>query len=77
MSGEHYQPHVTVGVAKEDFVKSLIAESYTPVMGTVAGAAICHVGVSLSNAGEAASRVLFRTLLVLSKTEETRVLASE
>lgn len=43
-SGTNFTPHVTVGVAHEDFVKALKAEPYTPVAGAVAGSAIYHLG---------------------------------
>lgn len=52
-SGKNYQPHITVGVAHEEFVKDLVAEPYTPVTGAVTDAAIFHLG----NFGTAAKRL--------------------
>jgi len=43
-SGEKYVPHVTVGVADEDFVKRMKAEPYEPFPFSVEGVAIYQLG---------------------------------
>jgi hypothetical protein len=52
-SGEHYLPHITVGVANEEFVKSLKAAPFSAITGAVAEAAIYQLG----NFGTAAKRL--------------------
>jgi len=43
-SGENYVPHVTVGVANEDFVKRMKAEPYEPFTFKADGVAIYQLG---------------------------------
>ena len=44
-SGENYRPHLTVGVAGEEFVKRLAAEPVPSDTSQVAGAAVYQIGV--------------------------------
>jgi hypothetical protein len=43
-SGDHYVPHVTVGVASMDFLKALVAEPFDAFTFSPAGAAVYHIG---------------------------------
>jgi hypothetical protein len=43
-SGEHFHPHVTVGVGREDFIQRLLAEPFDAFTFGIAGAAIYHLG---------------------------------
>ena len=52
-SGANYLPHVTVGVAKEDFAKRLKAEPFTAVSAAARGVAIYQLG----NFGTAAKKL--------------------
>jgi hypothetical protein len=52
-SGPKYIPHVTLGVAHEDFVKGLKAEPFDAFTFKVAGAAVYHLG----NFGTAAKKL--------------------
>jgi len=52
-SGSKYIPHVTVGVANEDFVKALKAERFNAFTFGVRGAAVYHLG----NFGTAAEKL--------------------
>jgi 2'-5' RNA ligase len=43
-TGKNFNPHVTVGIAREEFVKQLRAEPFAPVTFSPAGASIYHLG---------------------------------
>ena len=43
-SAEHYRPHVTIGLAREDFLRKMIAASYTSFRFKVQSAGIYHLG---------------------------------
>ncbi len=43
-SGTNFNPHVTVGLAHEEFVKQLRTEPFTPVTFSPAGLSIYHLG---------------------------------
>ncbi|HEY7063359.1 MAG TPA: 2'-5' RNA ligase family protein [Chloroflexota bacterium] len=43
-SGEHYEPHVTLGVAHEAFIRQLAAEPFTPVGFQSAAVAVHQLG---------------------------------
>jgi hypothetical protein len=43
-SGEHYKPHITVGVAQEEFVKKLEKEPFETISFAPAGVAIYQLG---------------------------------
>jgi len=43
-SGDHYTPHVTVGVAYMDFLKAMAAEPFDTFTFSPAGASIYHIG---------------------------------
>jgi hypothetical protein len=43
-SGPKYIPHVTLGVAHEDFVKAMKAEPFDAFTFKVSGAAVYHLG---------------------------------
>lgn len=43
-SGEHYRPHVTIGLAKEDFLRRMIAAPYTSFSFKVRSGGIYHLG---------------------------------
>ena len=42
--GENYNPHVTVGVGKEDFVKMMKAEPFPPFTFKIEGVSVYHLG---------------------------------
>ena len=43
-SGEHYNPHVTTGVALKEYLDSMLAESSTPFTFSPVGAAVYQLG---------------------------------
>jgi 2'-5' RNA ligase len=43
-SGKNYNPHVTVGVGREDFVKKMQAEPFPPFTFKVEGVSVYHLG---------------------------------
>ncbi len=43
-SGNNFNPHVTVGIAREEFVKQLRAEPFAPATFSPAGVSIYHLG---------------------------------
>ena len=43
-SGDHYRPHVTIGLAHEDFLRKMIAAPYTPFRFKIQSAGIYHLG---------------------------------
>lgn len=43
-SGEHYNPHVTTGVALREYLDSMLAEPFTPFTFAPAGAAVYQLG---------------------------------
>jgi hypothetical protein len=43
-SGDHYVPHVTVGVASIDFLKALVAAPFDTFTFSPAGASVYHIG---------------------------------
>ena len=44
MSGEHFNPHVSTGVASRDYLDKMLAESYAPFTFSPAGAAVYQLG---------------------------------
>jgi hypothetical protein len=52
-SGNHYTPHVTVGVATIDFLKALVAEPFDTFTFSPTGASVYHIG----HYGTAATRL--------------------
>ena len=43
-SGEHYEPHVTTGLAKRDYLDKMLAEPFENFTFSPAGAAVYHLG---------------------------------
>jgi len=43
-SGKNYNPHVTVGLGKEDFVKKMKAEPFAPFTFKIEGVSVYHLG---------------------------------
>ena len=43
-SGEHYEPHVTTGIAKRDYLDKMLAEPFQNFTFSPAGAAVYHLG---------------------------------
>jgi hypothetical protein len=43
-SGKHFSPHVTVGIATQDYLKGMLAEEFVPFTFSPAGAAVYHLG---------------------------------
>jgi len=44
MSGEHFNPHVSIGVAPKDYLDKMLAESFEPFTFSPAGAAVYQLG---------------------------------
>jgi endonuclease YncB( thermonuclease family) len=42
--GENYRPHITIGLGKEDFLRKMVAEPYTPFTFKIKSAGIYHLG---------------------------------
>jgi len=43
-SGEHYEPHVTTGLAPREYLDKMLAEPFEPFTFSPAGAAVYHLG---------------------------------
>ena len=43
-SGEHYEPHVTTGLAPREYLDKMLAEPFEAFTFSPAGAAVYHVG---------------------------------
>ncbi len=43
-SGEHYNPHVTTGVASREYLDKMLAEPFEPFTFSPAGAAVYQLG---------------------------------
>jgi hypothetical protein len=43
-SGKNFNPHVTIGVASQDYLKKMLAEPFEPFIFSPAGAAVYHLG---------------------------------
>jgi hypothetical protein len=43
-SGKHFNPHVTIGVATQDYLKKMLAEPFEAFTFSPAGAAVYHLG---------------------------------
>jgi hypothetical protein len=43
-SGEHYNPHVTTGLAPREYLDKMLAEPFEPFTFSPAGAAVFHLG---------------------------------
>ena len=43
-SGEHYNPHVTTGVASREYLDKMLAEPFEPFSFSPAGAAVYQLG---------------------------------
>jgi hypothetical protein len=43
-SGKNFNPHVTIGVATQDYLKGMLAETFDPFTFSPAGAAVYHLG---------------------------------
>jgi hypothetical protein len=43
-SGEHFNPHVTTGVAPREYLDKMLAEPFTPFVFSPAGAAVYQLG---------------------------------
>jgi hypothetical protein len=44
MSGEHFNPHVSTGVASKDYLDKMLAEPFEPFAFSPAGAAVYQLG---------------------------------
>jgi hypothetical protein len=44
MSGEHYNPHVSTGVASKEYLDQMLAEPFAPFSFSPAGAAVYQLG---------------------------------
>jgi glycerol uptake facilitator-like aquaporin len=44
MTGAHYNPHVSIGVASKDYLDKVIAEPFEPFTFSPAGAAVFQLG---------------------------------
>ena len=43
-AGEHFNPHVTIGVGKETYLKQMLAEPFEPFTFSVTGASVYQLG---------------------------------
>ena len=43
-SGEHFNPHVTVGIATQEYLKAMLAEPFDAFTFSPAGASVYHLG---------------------------------
>jgi hypothetical protein len=44
MSGEHYNPHVSIGVATKEYLDKMLAEPFAPFTFSPIGAAVYQLG---------------------------------
>jgi hypothetical protein len=44
MTGEHFSPHVSIGVAPREYLDKMLAESFEPFTFSPAGAAVYQLG---------------------------------
>jgi len=44
MSGEHFNPHVSTGVAPKEYLEKMLAEPFEPLTFTPAGTAVYQLG---------------------------------